>query len=93
MPIIETTAELVARTYAEMEARLEVVRDRLNRPLTYGEKILDGFDGLPQHLQDYVMEHAPEYSHAPDYDTSPNTTSWRYFKQLIDSGEYDSSCQ
>ena len=60
---------------------------------TYGEKILDGFDGLPQHLQDYVMEHAPEYSHAPDYDTSPNTTSWRYFKQLIDSGEYDSSCQ
>ena len=29
MPIIETTAELVARTYAEMEARLEVVRGRL----------------------------------------------------------------
>jgi hypothetical protein len=60
---------------------------------TYGEKVLDGFDGLPQHLKDYVMEHAPEYSHAPDYDTSPNTTSWRYFKKLIDSGEYDSSCQ
>ena len=42
MPIIETTAELVARTYAEMEARLEVVRGRLDRPLTYGEKVLLG---------------------------------------------------
>ena len=31
MPIIETTAELVARTYAEMEARLEVVRGLLRR--------------------------------------------------------------
>ena len=54
MPIIETTAELVARTYAEMEARLEVVRDRLNRPLTYGEKILLGHldDPFDQDLED-----------------------------------------
>lgn len=42
MSSVETTPELVARTYAEMETRLEIVRERLNRPLTYAEKVLFG---------------------------------------------------
>ncbi|HIF97987.1 MAG TPA: aconitate hydratase [Myxococcales bacterium] len=42
MPVIETTAELVENTYAKMKRRLEIVRGRLGRPLTYAEKVLFG---------------------------------------------------
>jgi aconitate hydratase len=42
MPVIETTPELVERTYAALARRLESVRRRLGRPLTYAEKVLLG---------------------------------------------------
>ncbi|MCS5637195.1 MAG: aconitate hydratase [Myxococcota bacterium] len=42
MPVIETTPELVEDTYAKMRERLETVRARLARPLTYAEKVLFG---------------------------------------------------
>lgn len=43
MPInIDTTPEMVARLYQQMQQRLTVVRRRLNRPLTLAEKILYG---------------------------------------------------
>ena len=42
MLVIETTAEFVENTYAKMKRRLEVVRGRLGRPLTYAEKVLFG---------------------------------------------------
>jgi len=42
MPVIETTPELASTTYARMKERLAVVRERLDRPLTYGEKVLLG---------------------------------------------------
>jgi len=40
--VIETTPELVEHTYAEVERRLAIVRERLGRPLSYAEKILLG---------------------------------------------------
>ena len=42
MPVIETTPELVESTYQSVASRLEVVRERLARPLTYAEKVLLG---------------------------------------------------
>jgi aconitate hydratase len=42
MPVIETTPELVERTYARTSERLDIVRERLGRPLTYAEKLLLG---------------------------------------------------
>jgi aconitate hydratase len=42
MPVIETTAQLVENTYAKMKQRLDAVRPRLGRPLTYAEKVLFG---------------------------------------------------
>ena len=42
MPVIETTAQLVENTYAKMKQRLDGVRPRLGRPLTYAEKVLFG---------------------------------------------------
>ncbi len=42
MPAIETTPELAAQTYDRMKERLAIVRERLDRPLTYAEKVLLG---------------------------------------------------
>ena len=42
MPEIETTPESVTASYEKIQQRLAVVRARLDRPLTYGEKILFG---------------------------------------------------
>ena len=42
MTAIETTPELVKEVYAKLNENLEVVRERLGRPLTYAEKILLG---------------------------------------------------
>jgi aconitate hydratase len=42
MSAIETTPELVKNTYAKINASLDIVRERLDRPLTYAEKILLG---------------------------------------------------
>lgn len=42
MPNIETSKELVQTLYKKMSERLTVVRARLNRPLTFAEKVLFG---------------------------------------------------
>ncbi|MEZ7978606.1 MAG: aconitate hydratase [Myxococcota bacterium] len=42
MSAIATTPELVQNAYKKINANLEVVRERLGRPLTYAEKILLG---------------------------------------------------
>ena len=84
MPIIETTAELVARTYAEMEARLEIVRNRLNRPLTYGEKVLLG------HLDDPAgQELAPGEAYLqlrPDRIAMQDATAQMAMLQFMQAG-------
>lgn len=58
-----------------------------------GMKLENGWDDLPEHLQDWVLEHAPEYRNAPTSIASTrNMTSWRYFKKLVDEGTYTGSC-
>jgi aconitate hydratase len=53
MAAIESTPELVRKSYAKISASLEIVRERLGRPLTYAEKILLGHldDPRGQELQ------------------------------------------
>jgi len=53
MPVIETTPALVEGTYSSLRRRLEIVRKRLGRPLTYAEKVLLGHldDPAAQELQ------------------------------------------
>ncbi len=48
MPSVETTPEMVERIYSTMEAKLAIVRERLNRPLTLSEKILFGHLANPR---------------------------------------------
>lgn len=51
MAKIETTPEMVKNVYAKTAQRLEVVRKRLNRPLTLAEKILFGHLDDPQNQE------------------------------------------
>lgn len=48
-----------------------------------GYKLLEkDFDTMPKVLTDYVMKHQPKYRHAPREFSSPNETSWTYFKKM-----------
>ncbi len=40
------------------------------------------YDKMPKILTEYVMANKPEYRHAPTEFTSPNETSWTYFKKM-----------
>ena len=63
MPSIETDSALVDRTYRTVTENLDVVRERLGRPMTYAEKILLG------HLDDPRGQElvAGESYDGPDY--------------------------
>jgi hypothetical protein len=47
-----------------------------------GYKILEGFEGLPQDVKDYVRAKQPIFQHAPTEYSQPNETSWSYFKKV-----------
>lgn len=49
MASIETTPELVKSSYSRSRKNLEIIRNRLNRPLTLAEKILYGHLDDPKH--------------------------------------------
>ncbi|MDO8526635.1 MAG: aconitate hydratase [Deltaproteobacteria bacterium] len=51
MQSVETTKEMVALSYARMRQNLEVVRQRLNHPLTLAEKIVYGHLEDPQNQE------------------------------------------
>ena len=48
-----------------------------------GYKLLEkDYDTMPAILRDYVMKTKPVYRHAPTEFTSPNETSWTYYKKM-----------
>lgn len=48
-----------------------------------GYKLMEkDFNKMPAVLREYVMAHKPEYRHAPKTFTTPNETSWTYFKKM-----------
>ena len=58
-----------------------------------GRKLENGWDDLPANIRDWVEDNAPEYKRAPETQSwGSNMTSWRYFRRLIDRGEYASVC-
>lgn len=46
-----------------------------------GYKLVDG-KTLPADFQAFIQANKPEFLHAPEKYTTPNMTSWKYFKQL-----------
>ncbi|WP_375562494.1 DUF1838 domain-containing protein [Bernardetia sp. OM2101] len=47
-----------------------------------GYKVLEGFEGLPKDVKDYVRAKQPIFEHAPTEYSQPNETSWSYFKKV-----------
>lgn len=52
-----------------------------------GYKVLEGFEGLPQDVKEYVRAKQPIFEHAPTEYSQPNETSWTYFKKIKEKGE------
>jgi hypothetical protein len=50
-----------------------------------GSKLKGGWNALPQKIKDFVLKTAPEYQHAPSAYTTPNMTSWKYFKKIMEA--------
>jgi len=84
MATIETTSELVLNTYAKINANLKIIRERLDRPLTYAEKILLG------HLDDpRVQELNPGDSYLllrPDRVAMQDATAQMALLQFMQAG-------
>jgi Protein of unknown function (DUF1838) len=49
-----------------------------------GTKLMGGWNALPQNIKDFVLKTNPEYQHAPAAYTTPNMTSWKYFKKVME---------
>ena len=48
-----------------------------------GYKLMEtDYDKMPKILTDYVMKNKPEYRNAPKEYSSPNETSWTYYKKM-----------
>ena len=68
MNLIDSTPEFVTAAYQKMERNLEVVRSRLNRPLTLAEKVLLGHLDDPAEAelapgQSYIMVNPDRVAH------------------------------
>lgn len=89
MPAIETTPALVRKVYAEVSHRLEIVRGRLERPLTYAEKILLG------HLDDPASQDlSPGRSYLqlrPDRVAMQDATAQMALLQFMQSGRNETA--
>ncbi len=47
-----------------------------------GYKTDGGFETLPEDFKNYILQHQPEFASPPEKYTSPNMTSWKYFKEI-----------
>lgn len=45
----------------------------------------DGLNALPARLREYIATHHPKYLEAPETFTSPDETSWTFFKKVLDA--------
>jgi aconitate hydratase len=84
MPVIETTPELVRSAYDRVERTLETVRRRLDRPLTYAEKILLGHLDDPEEQE--LVPGASYLALRPDRVAMQDATAQMAVLQLISSG-------
>ena len=57
-PLVDSTPAFVEEAYRKVEARLEKVRARLARPLTYAEKVLLGHLDDPEGVARVVNDQA-----------------------------------
>jgi aconitate hydratase len=89
MAAIETTPELVRRVYENLERNLEVIRRRLDRPLTYAEKVLLGHLAHPSSQE---LDAGTSYLDLrPDRVAMQDATAQMALLQFIASGRSESA--
>jgi hypothetical protein len=49
-----------------------------------GTKLSGGFKALPENIRNFVMASNPEYAKAPEKYSTPNMTSWKYYKKVME---------
>jgi aconitate hydratase len=89
MPAIETTPDLVRSVYQRLERNIAVIRRRLGRPLTYGEKILLGHLANPSEQE---LDPGSAYLELrPDRVAMQDATAQMALLQFISSGKAESA--
>ncbi len=89
MAAIETTPEFVRRVYESLERNLEVIRRRLDRPLTYAEKVLLGHLAHPSSQE---LDAGTSYLELrPDRVAMQDATAQMALLQFIASGRSESA--
>jgi len=89
MTHIETTHELVADVYARLKRNIDLLRTRLARPLTYGEKILLGHLDDPEG-QELVPAHS-YLSLRPDRIAMQDATAQMALLQFMQAGKNETA--
>lgn len=81
---IETTKEMVSKVYEDSRSRLEVVRGRLNRPLTLAEKIVFGHLSDPENQE--LERGEATLALAPDRVAMQDATAQMAILQFMQAG-------
>ncbi|MEE8581720.1 MAG: aconitate hydratase [Myxococcota bacterium] len=89
MATIETTPELVEKTYARVKKNLAVVRERLGRPLSYAEKVMLGHLANPE---EQPLEPGVSYLELrPDRVAMQDATGQMALLQFMQAGREESA--
>ena len=86
---IESTPEFVQNTYAKMQERLAVVRERLGRPLTLAEKVLYGHLDDPQNAD--LTRGSAYLDLRPDRITMQDATAQMALLQFLTTGKSETA--
>ena len=86
---IESTPEFVRETYAKMQERLKVVRERLGRPLTLAEKILYGHLDDPKNAD--LSRGTAYLDLRPDRITMQDATAQMALLQFLTTGKSETA--
>jgi len=58
-----------------------------------GRKLDGGYAEVPAAIANYVLSHQPRFQYAPERPINgPNSTSWSYFKKVVDAGLRGQGC-
>lgn len=89
MPAIETTPAFVADAYAKVKQRLEIVRERLGRPMTFTEKVLLGHLTHPKEQELVPGQSYLELS--PDRIAMQDATAQMALLQFMQAGKNETA--
>ncbi|MDO8643950.1 MAG: aconitase family protein, partial [bacterium] len=89
MPTVETTPQLVQKTYETIRKNLEIVRRRLGHPLTLAEKIVYGHLDDPVHQE--IKRGVSFLALRPDRVAMQDATAQMALLQFMSAGQKETA--